>query len=224
MRQPARVVVAAVALLGVLGLPAPAAAETASRATTPSTPAGPRPDWPRRPAPPRPPVPEGCGRLARHLPGQRRPRRLHRPLPAPPSGSPSTRPRARLSCHVPRPLPGAPESLRRCLRGGRSGTSATSSPSGRRLLRHEGRGHVLVQGIGPHPGRHPPRGPVPHQENERPGLGRGRQAPDDRGHARRQFPLAAATTYTVRVSGFVQATKGGKWVGFTTRAWSFTTA
>ena len=37
-------------------------------------------------------------------------------------------------------------------------------------------------------------------------------------------PLAPATTYTVRVSGFVQATKGGKWVRFTTRTWSFTTA
>jgi hypothetical protein len=37
-------------------------------------------------------------------------------------------------------------------------------------------------------------------------------------------PLAPATTYTVRVSGFVQATKGGKWVRFTTRMWSLTTA
>jgi hypothetical protein len=37
-------------------------------------------------------------------------------------------------------------------------------------------------------------------------------------------PLAPATTYNVRVSGFVQATKGGKWVRFTTRVWSFTTA
>jgi hypothetical protein len=37
-------------------------------------------------------------------------------------------------------------------------------------------------------------------------------------------PLAARTTYNVRVSGFVQSAKGGKWVRFTTRAWSFTTA
>ena len=37
-------------------------------------------------------------------------------------------------------------------------------------------------------------------------------------------PLAAATTYNVRVSGFVQATRGAKWVRFPTRAWSFTTA
>jgi Cysteine-rich secretory protein family len=37
-------------------------------------------------------------------------------------------------------------------------------------------------------------------------------------------PLAPATTYNVRVSGYVQATKGGKWVQFRTRIWSFTTA
>jgi hypothetical protein len=37
-------------------------------------------------------------------------------------------------------------------------------------------------------------------------------------------PLAPATTYNVRVSGYVQATKGGTWVQFKTRAWSFTTA
>jgi hypothetical protein len=37
-------------------------------------------------------------------------------------------------------------------------------------------------------------------------------------------PLAPATTYNVRVSGYVQATKGGKWVQFKTRIWSFTTA
>jgi hypothetical protein len=37
-------------------------------------------------------------------------------------------------------------------------------------------------------------------------------------------PLAASTTYNVRVSGYVQATKGGKWVQFKTRTWSFTTA
>jgi hypothetical protein len=37
-------------------------------------------------------------------------------------------------------------------------------------------------------------------------------------------PLAAGTTYNVRVSGYVQATKGGKWVQFKTRTWSFTTA
>ena len=35
-------------------------------------------------------------------------------------------------------------------------------------------------------------------------------------------PLDPTTTYTVRVSGFVQSTKGGKWVRFTTRVWSFT--
>ena len=34
-------------------------------------------------------------------------------------------------------------------------------------------------------------------------------------------PLAAGTTYNVRVSGYVQ---GGKWVQFKTRVWSFTTA
>jgi hypothetical protein len=37
-------------------------------------------------------------------------------------------------------------------------------------------------------------------------------------------PLAAATTYNVRISGYVQATKGGRWVQFKTRIWSFTTA
>jgi hypothetical protein len=37
-------------------------------------------------------------------------------------------------------------------------------------------------------------------------------------------PLAPATTYNVRVSGYVQATKGAKWVQFKTRVWSFTTA
>jgi hypothetical protein len=37
-------------------------------------------------------------------------------------------------------------------------------------------------------------------------------------------PLAAKTRYNVRVSGYVQATKGGKWVQFKTRTWSFTTA
>jgi hypothetical protein len=37
-------------------------------------------------------------------------------------------------------------------------------------------------------------------------------------------PLAPRTTYNVRVSGDVQATKGGRWVQFRTRAWSFTTA
>jgi hypothetical protein len=37
-------------------------------------------------------------------------------------------------------------------------------------------------------------------------------------------PLAPKTTYSVRVSGYVQAVKGGKWVQFKTRTWSFTTA
>jgi hypothetical protein len=37
-------------------------------------------------------------------------------------------------------------------------------------------------------------------------------------------PLDPTTTYTVRVSGFVQSTKGGRWTRFTTRVWSFTTA
>ena len=37
-------------------------------------------------------------------------------------------------------------------------------------------------------------------------------------------PLAAATTYNVRVSGYVQAKRGGKWVQFRTRVWSFRTA
>jgi hypothetical protein len=36
-------------------------------------------------------------------------------------------------------------------------------------------------------------------------------------------PLTAGSTYNVRVSGYVQATKGGKWVQFKTRVWSFTT-
>jgi hypothetical protein len=35
--------------------------------------------------------------------------------------------------------------------------------------------------------------------------------------------LTPATTYNVRVSGYVQATKGGTWVQFRTRSWSFTT-
>jgi hypothetical protein len=37
-------------------------------------------------------------------------------------------------------------------------------------------------------------------------------------------PLAPKTRYNVRVSGYVQATKGAKWVQFRTRTWSFTTA
>jgi hypothetical protein len=37
-------------------------------------------------------------------------------------------------------------------------------------------------------------------------------------------PLDPKTTYNVRVSGYVQAAKGGKWVQFKTRTWSFTTA
>jgi hypothetical protein len=37
-------------------------------------------------------------------------------------------------------------------------------------------------------------------------------------------PLAAGTTYNVRVSGYVQPTKGARWVQFKTRTWSFTTA
>jgi len=37
-------------------------------------------------------------------------------------------------------------------------------------------------------------------------------------------PLAPRTTYTVRVSGDVQATKGGTWAKFRTREWTFTTA
>ena len=37
-------------------------------------------------------------------------------------------------------------------------------------------------------------------------------------------PLAAKTKYNVRVSGYVQATKGAEWVQFKTRTWSFTTA
>jgi hypothetical protein len=36
--------------------------------------------------------------------------------------------------------------------------------------------------------------------------------------------LAPKTRYNVRVSGYVQATKGAKWVQFKTRIWSFTTA
>ena len=37
-------------------------------------------------------------------------------------------------------------------------------------------------------------------------------------------PLDLKTTYNVRVSGYVQSAKGGKWVRFTPRTWSFTTA
>ncbi len=37
-------------------------------------------------------------------------------------------------------------------------------------------------------------------------------------------PLEARTTYNVRVSGYVQAVKGGRWVQFRTRSWSFATA
>jgi hypothetical protein len=37
-------------------------------------------------------------------------------------------------------------------------------------------------------------------------------------------PLAAGTKYNISVSGYVQATKGAKWVRFRTRSWSFTTA
>jgi hypothetical protein len=36
-------------------------------------------------------------------------------------------------------------------------------------------------------------------------------------------PLAPDTTYNVRVSGYVQAAKGGKWTQFRTRTWSFST-
>jgi hypothetical protein len=37
-------------------------------------------------------------------------------------------------------------------------------------------------------------------------------------------PLAARTTYNVRVAGQLQATRGGRWVTFSPKAWSFTTA
>jgi hypothetical protein len=37
-------------------------------------------------------------------------------------------------------------------------------------------------------------------------------------------PLAGGTVYHVRISGYVQATEGGPWTRFRTRAWSFTTA
>jgi Cysteine-rich secretory protein family len=37
-------------------------------------------------------------------------------------------------------------------------------------------------------------------------------------------PLAGGTVYHVRISGYVQATAGGPWSRFRTRAWSFTTA
>jgi hypothetical protein len=37
-------------------------------------------------------------------------------------------------------------------------------------------------------------------------------------------PLAPATTYEVRISGQVQATRGGRWINFTPRTWTFTTA
>jgi hypothetical protein len=37
-------------------------------------------------------------------------------------------------------------------------------------------------------------------------------------------PLAAGTVYHVRISGYVQATAGGRWTRLRTRAWSFTTA
>jgi hypothetical protein len=37
-------------------------------------------------------------------------------------------------------------------------------------------------------------------------------------------PLLPRNTYTARVSGEVQATKGGRWTRFTTRTWSFATA
>jgi hypothetical protein len=36
--------------------------------------------------------------------------------------------------------------------------------------------------------------------------------------------LAPRTTYNVRISGYVQASKGANWVQFRTRIWSFTTA
>jgi hypothetical protein len=35
-------------------------------------------------------------------------------------------------------------------------------------------------------------------------------------------PLAAGTVYRVRISGYVQATAGGRWTRLRTRAWSFT--
>jgi hypothetical protein len=37
-------------------------------------------------------------------------------------------------------------------------------------------------------------------------------------------PLAGGTVYHVRICGYVQATAGGPWTRFRTRAWSFTTA
>ena len=37
-------------------------------------------------------------------------------------------------------------------------------------------------------------------------------------------PLAGGTVYHVRISGYAQATAGGPWSRFRTRAWSFTTA
>ena len=35
--------------------------------------------------------------------------------------------------------------------------------------------------------------------------------------------LAATTAYNGRISGYIRAAKGGKWVQFKTRIWSFST-
>jgi hypothetical protein len=76
------------------------------------------------------------------------------------------------------------------------------------LPRHADPGHRLLQGLGPHPGRHPPRRPLPDHQIDRARLGRGHQPPGQRGHARRHRPLAARTTSNVRVSGYVQGASG----------------
>ena len=83
--------------------------------------------------------------------------------------------------------------------------------------------HRLLQGLGPHR-RHPPGRPLPHHHVHRGQLGGRRQPPGQWAMQAALAALKTKTTYNVRVSGYVQATKGGKWVQFKTRTWSFTTA
>jgi len=131
--------------------------------------------------------------------------------------APGPRPEGRP--HRLQPLPGAPDPVRRRLRPGQphpAGRLRGHRP-GRRVLRHEGPGHRLLQGLG--------RAPVAIHRAVRyrttkstvPSSAVDTSLPANAAMLAATSPLAAATTYNVRISGYVQAAKGGKWVQFKTR-------
>jgi len=84
--------------------------------------------------------------------------------------------------------------------------------------------HRLLQGFGPR--RSTSTGPSATAPPSRPWPARrcNTNLPANAARLAATAPLEARTTYNVRVSGYVQAAKGGTWVQFKTRTWSFTTA